>query len=376
MKYLAQKLSILGTLCATCFSASFAQQNTEASVPAQEVSIEEDDDFQRFAIVPVLGYSEETKFEYGLMGNFFFKPSFKGGRTSELDMIIFGTSEKQYSYSIAPGFYAFHDRLSGKVYFFFENWESNFYGIGNDPDIDDYRRLTRETYFSKGIIESNFLLPESMSAFKYGFSYIINKSKFDFHDYEGEIEVPTDFNGWRNGLGYRLTYDTRDNTNWARHGHFIQWEQTFYPGAISDYDMYTQSLDLRGYSEFIWNTSMAAGFLWQRVEGDVPFDMLVGSDGTRRFRGVKSNYFCENQALFLQSEFRKKLFWRLAGNIFFEGGKVGDHFSELMRNKWHTGLGFGGQFAINPGEDLYARADISLVDFDHIGVTFFLREAF
>ena len=79
---------------------------------------------------------------------------------------------------------------------------------------------------------------------------------------------------------------------------------------------------------------------------------------------------------FLQTEFRKTLFWRLAGNIFFEGGKTGEYFSDLMRNKWHTGLGFGGQFALNMSEKLYARADFSWIDFEQLGITFYIREAF
>ena len=121
---------------------------------------------------------------------------------------------------------------------------------------------------------------------------------------------------------------------------------------------------------------MAVGFLWQRVSGGVPFDMLAGPDGIKRFRGVKTNYFNGEQAMFLQTEFRKALFWRLAGNIFFEGGKTGDYFSDLMRNKWHTGLGFGGQFALNMSEKLYARADFSWIDFEQLGITFYIREAF
>jgi hypothetical protein len=104
--------------------------------------------------------------------------------------------------------------------------------------------------------------------------------------------------------------------------------------------------------------------------------MLAGADGVKRFRGVKTNYFNGNQALFLQTEFRKALFWRLAGNIFFEGGKTGEYFSDLWREQWHTGVGFGGQLALNMNERLYARADLSLVDFKNIGLTFYLREAF
>ena len=145
---------------------------------------------------------------------------------------------------------------------------------------------------------------------------------------------------------------------------------------MGDYNYTHQELDVRGYTEFIWNTSMAFGFLWQRINGDAPFDKLAGSDGLKRFRGVEKNFFYGDQALFLQMEFRKKLFWRLAGDIFFEGGKTGDYFSDLMRNKWHRSLGFGGRFALNKSENLYARCEFSWVDFKHFGMTMYVRDAF
>jgi hypothetical protein len=354
------------------FAACLAGASLFTPAPAQT----EEDDFQRFAIIPVVGYTEETKFEYGLMGNFFFKPSFKGGRTSELDVIAYATTEDQYSASIAPLFFLFHDQLSGKVYFFYENWTGRFYGFGNDPDIDDYRKFERSTFYTQGELETNFLLPRKLSAFKYGVNFEFNNSTFKHEDYEGEIVYPGDVDGWRNGVGYHLTYDTRDNLNWARHGFFVQWEQDVYPKTLGDFDYSVSKLDLRGFSEFIWNTSMAVGCMWKRVNGNAPFDMLAGADGVKRFRGVKTNYFNGNQALFLQTEFRKALFWRLAGNIFFEGGKTGEYFSDLWREQWHTGVGFGGQLALNMNERLYARADLSLVDFKNIGLTFYLREAF
>lgn len=355
-----------------------AENAIDATIPATQMAITENDkdDFQRLAIVPVLGYTEETKFEYGLMANIFFKPNFRGGRTSELDVIAYGTTEDQYSVSISPLFFLMNDRLSGKVYLFYENWSTNFYGFGNDPDMDEYRKLNRTTLYTEGLLETNFLLPPQLHAFKYGVTYEVNHSSFDFDKYEGEIVHPGEVDGWRNGIGYHFSYDTRDNLNWSRHGMLAQWDHSFFPSAISDFSYSSQKLDLRGFSEFIWNTSMAVGFLWQRVNGDAPFDKLAGPDGIKRFRGVKTNYFNGNQAIFLQTEFRKELFWRLAGNIFFEGGKSGEYFSDMMRGKWHTGLGFGGQLALNMSEKLYARADFSWVDYKSLGLTFYIREAF
>lgn len=334
------------------------------------------DDFQRFTALPVLGYSEETELQYGAMAIIFLKPSFKGGQTGELDLTVYGTTKKQLTAMVSPQFFLFHDKVDGFVDFYYRNWTSNFFGVGNDPDMDSFRPYDLTSFYADGILQTSFLLPQVLSKAKYGLSYHFEKSKISFKDYEGEIAEPGDVDGLRNGIGYRVAWDSRDNTNWARHGFLASWQHDFYNKALGDFSYTRQSLDLRGYSEFIWNTSMAVGFLWQRVDGNVPFDKLVGPDGIKRFRGVEVNYFSGNQGLFLQTEFRKQLFWRLAGSIFFEGGKTGEYFSDLWRNKWHHGVGFGGQFALNTSERLYARGDVSLIDFKDIGLTVYIREAF
>ena len=64
--------------------------------PAQESS----EEFQRISVVPVLGYTEETQYQFGAMAILFFKPSFEGGTISELDLSCYGTSRNQITGSI------------------------------------------------------------------------------------------------------------------------------------------------------------------------------------------------------------------------------------------------------------------------------------
>lgn len=347
-------------------------------LPMKATAQESNEEFQRISVVPVIGYTEETQYQFGAMAILFFKPSFEGGAISELDLSCYGTSRKQLTGSISPKFFFLKDRISTDIDLHYENWVGNFFGAGNNPDYDDFRKFDRETFYIQALVEANFGTKQWLPAFKYGPYVEINHTSIDFgnYHYHGNIEKPQDTDGWRNGIGYHLSLDTRDNTNWARHGYLIQWGHYFYNKGLGDYSYTQQELDIRGYSEFIWSTSMAVGMLWQRVTGGAPFDKLAGTDGLKRFRGVERNYFYGNQALFLQVEFRKKLFWRLAGDIFFEGGKTGDYFSDLMRNKWHRSLGFGGRFALNQRENLYARCELSWVDFKHVGMTMYVRDAF
>lgn len=328
--------------------------------------------FQRFTALPVLGYSEETELQFGAMAIIFLKPGEKNGKVPEIDISAYGSTRGQFQFQLTPYFYLHHDQISGWLDFRYQNWVASYFGMGNNPHIDKYVNFDRERFYFGAEVESSVGLPK---AFKYGAELHVEHSDISFHKGD-ELQPDHTHSGWRNGAGYLAAYDTRDNTNWTRHGFLAQWQQMFYSDLLGDYSFDMESLDLRGYTYLFWETSMAVGALWQRSGGDVPFDMLAGSDGIKRFRGVESLYFRDKQAIILQAELRKYLGWRLAGDIFFEGGKSGDHFSELMRNKWHKSVGFGGMLILNMKEQLYARGEFSWVDFEHLGMTVYIRQAF
>ena len=376
MRFLTQKLLTLATFATPVLAGAETPlpSPTDSSVAITDTT----DNFQRFSAVPILGYTEETQYQLGAMAIIFFKPEIEGGKATELDLSFYGTSRKQVTGSISPKFFFLNELISGQLDLHYEDWVGNYFGRKNDPDIDDYRKFDRKTFYITSLAQTNFWTKQWIRDFRYGLFFEINYTNIDFNSYHyhGNIERPEKTDGWRNGIGYHFSIDTRDNTNWARHGYLVQWAHYFYNKGMGDYSYTHQELDVRGYTEFIWNTSMAFGFLWKRINGNAPFDKFAGSDGLKRFRGVEKNFFYGDQALFLQMEFRKKLVWRLAGDIFFEGGKTGDYFSDLMRNKWHRSLGFGGRFALNKSENLYARCEFSWVDFKHIGMTMYVRDAF
>lgn len=331
--------------------------------------------FQRFSALPVLGYSEETRLQYGAMTLLFFKPSEPGGKVHEIDITAYGSTRGQFQFLLVPYFYLYHDKIGVIMDFRYQNWVGSYFGMGNDVDFDRYLGFDKERVLLGGEVLSSIGLP---STFNYGVKVHVENTEVEFNQCDGEcdVEAVDARNGWRNGVGYVLSYDSRDNVNWTRNGFLVQWQQLFFSDRLGDYSFDMESLDLRGFTPLFWNISMAVGALWQRSGGDVPFDMLSGPDGTKRFRGVESLYFRDRQGLTLQAELRKFLFWRLAGDIFFEGSKVGRHFGEMMGNKWHQAVGFGGMFALNLKERLYARGEISWVDNEKLGMTVYVRSAF
>ncbi len=329
------------------------------------------DEFQRYSLVPVLGYTEETRLLFGAMVLLFLRPDERDGKVSEIGLTAYGSSRGQFQFVLEPFFYLYRDQIHVWFALKYQDWITSYYGHGNDPDIDRYINYDKEKFYFGAKFESKAFVPEWV---KYGVELHMEHTNLKFR--RRERNLPNPQSGWRNGAGYILGIDTRDNANWTEHGFLVEWKQLFYAEAIGDYSFDVESLDLRAYSPLPFKSTAAVGALWQRAEGNVPFDMLAGPDGVQRFRGVESLYFNDNQALILQMEVRKYFGWRLGSHLFFEGGKVGDHFSELMRNRWHRSIGMGALLGLNVKERLFARADVSWVDFDHVGLSFYVRQAF
>ncbi len=353
-------------LCANAFSLADS---------ADSVEVSRGDNFQRFAAMPVLGYSEETGLKYGAMLLLFFKPDIPGSEASSFDFIVAGTTKGQVEVNASPDFYLFGGRIHSDISFVYWNWRAKYYGIGNDPDRDSFLRYDMDLFKLYVPIDIGILPPPKSRILSVGPYLYFETNSVSFR--QGEISRPELGGGLRTGLGFQATVDFRDNVNWPESGIYAGYRQIFYAKAFGgDYDFFSQTLDLRAYSRFIWNTSVAVGAFYDMRKGDVPFDMLSTLDGVKRFRGVERGLFLDEQAFSAQLEFRKKLFWRLAGTIFFEAGKVGAYFSELWKNDFHYAAGFGGRLLLNRAEKTYARCDFSLVDGKYFGLTIYLREAF
>ncbi len=360
-------------LCLCPAVLAYAQPSSKPPSSKEiSVDLEREDVFQRYSVVPVLGYTEETEFQYGFMALFFLKPDQKGEKVPEIGFTAYGSTRDQLHLALEPYFYFFHDQVTLWSLIKYQDWIASYFGRGNDPDIDEYILFNRKKFQGGVRIESRLGIP---SQFKYGVELHLEHTDISFHESDSLL-TPDPHSGWRNGIGYLFGLDTRDNTNWTRHGYLLQWQQMFYNNHFGDYTFDTESLDLRGYTEMPLRTTLALGFLWMRSGGDVPFDMLAGPDGICRFRGVESLYFGDNQAVILQAEVRRALFWRFGSHVFLEGGKSGDHFSDLVRNEWHKSVGIGALLGLNLKENLFARADFSWVDFDHLGLSFYVRQAF
>ena len=128
---------MLVLLCANIFS--FADS-------ADSVAVSGDDKFQRFAAMPVLGYSEETGLKYGAMLLLFSRPDIPGSDASSFDFIVNGTTKGQVEVNASPDLYLFGGRIHSDISLVYWNWRAKYYGIGNDPDRNVFLRYDMDLF--------------------------------------------------------------------------------------------------------------------------------------------------------------------------------------------------------------------------------------
>jgi len=327
---------------------------------------------QRWAAFPILASSPETGFMFGGMLFHFLPVDSPSQQASTIDLMAFATTKDQYEISLSPNIFIDDYRYRFNSSFFYYSWTANYYGIGNDSSDD------KEEYNSEGHGVNITFEREWFDSFVTGL--LGSYSSEDVTTKAGGMlqtqNVPgsTDFNSV--GLGIRVGFDTRDNTNAAHIGTLAVLELTWYDKAFgSDYDFNIQSLDLRHYIPVLENSVLALSVQFKDSHGEVPIRLLPSPDGTMLLRGIENGRYRDNMLLGFQSEFRFPVRNKFSGTLFAEAAQVARDYSDLAIDSFKTSIGAGIRYALNPEQRFNLRADVAWVD-NGIGLIINVREAF
>lgn len=344
--------------------------------------------FQRFAGVPVLAYSEETRLQYGILGIIFFKPDSGDPYGSQIDAAVVRSQNSQIRLTANPIFWLLHGRISGDVTLEYRDWPGEYYGMGNDLDesvLRSYDMQYSQIYGNLQTDPGTFLtLPGYLhQKMQVGLEFDWEKNQTSFPKSDDSMSnasqdliIPQNLGGMRCGLGWNLRWDTRDHDYWPRQGQFLWFRQIYYRDWwASDWNFTQTIIDLRTFFPLPMQAVLGLSSYQEFLQGSIPFDRLAQPDGVYQMRGLVKGLLRDQQQWILRSEYRQPLFWRFAATAFVEVGKVGSHFSELWRNPWHSVYGIGGRLAMNPSRKINIRGDLSWVE-GGPGLTLYFKEAF
>jgi hypothetical protein len=341
-------------------------------------------EFKRFLILPIYAYSEEAGSIFGAGAMIFIvPPAADGASAGSSNSIAFMSSLKKQATFINKFVYESQNGRSDFVgYLYLTNWPTQFFGIGNDLNEDDY-----DIYTSKGIrvpltLGTDFFFPQTWQGrLRFGVETDLEYITFD---YEKDFsKLSTDFkNSARAGVGYNLTYNSGERNDWPRKGSFVQFRHIFFYANNNNSQkaksFIWRNMDVRTYIPlpFLPEGVLALSSYLEDFDGDVPFDRLAQPDGVGQLRGLTKGLLADKTSWVLQSELRTHLFWRCKGTLFYEAAKVGNSFYSLNKNKFHESIGIGGRFMVNSKSKTHIRGDVALIDRKNVGMAIKINEAF
>lgn len=330
------------------------------------------------SVYPMAGYSPRTGLEFGIMPVWRIQPS---------EQI---TSQYHRPTTIAPAFQMstkgmFEVQLDAVVFtkqqwFFISKMQylylpDTFFGLGNGVKEKPYseyelNRFSLNADLLKGWNEKWFA----------GLRLDCNRVEND--GIEGDLlnpDISGYAGGWANGVGPTLAYDTRDDLLYPTSGWFASASALWFEDWMgSDYRFQLSMVDIRRFISINKDKSIL-GFqgYFSHSNGGVPFFKLPYIGGKRMLRGIPHPHkYLDENAWFVQSEWRQSIWWRIGAVAFAGTGKVFPTIKEGLFNDLHVVGGVGLRFRVLPHDGLNFRIDYGVSNHDESGVYFTIREAF
>lgn len=365
------KLVFLCIFCVSFYSSS-AQDHKEAPKKSNVFSrsyqsfFDEEDSLNKkdgFFILPLLYYTPDTRFAYGLAGVYYFSTAKSFGkdvhptRLSYIRLLGDYTQNQQFDIWSNWNIFTDQEKWLFKGDLRYRRFPDSFYGVGNDTKDEASEKYSYDYYSIKAL----FMRRVGEHTFA-GFDFLFeNEYNFTFQDPESSLAL-NQVEGARGGIGSAIgsvvTFDSRDNVVNAYEGQYAQFSAYFFlPELGSTFDFIYLDAVYNTYHELSPGHILATNAVAQFNFGEVPFLDLakVGNDDI--LRGYARNRYRDHHFLAGQTEYRFPIYKRL-GAVAFAG--IGDVFSnpnDLSLNYLKYSYGAGLRFTINEKERLNVRFD-------------------
>ena len=334
----------------------------------------------RFLIYPTIGYSPETKWEFGLSSLLVFHYNNDTSlRLSELSSFGFYTQQQQFGLWVDHAIYGRNNDFLTLGKMRFQNYPLMYFGIGNNSasvplaivDANYYSVRERFVYRLFGNLFAGIELDYQQ----------LNKTdirwKKDLFPVGTEMKKPVGSDGSRNlGVGIGVLLDSRHNMLNVRKGYSVELAFLHYGKVFEEsFVMNSVFFDGRYFIPTSKKQVLAFQLIGQFSGGNVPFNQLSMMGGETMMRGYYLGRYRDKNYIATQVEYRFLPFGfsrRLGGAIFGSVGSVSDGLP-VANYKWSGGAGL--RYLIFPKKDIFTRLDVGL-NREGYGIYFYIGEAF
>ena len=294
-----------------------------------------------FSIIGGPHYSSDTKLGLGLVAAGLYRTNLADSLITPSNLSIYADiSSVGFALIGVKGYHIFPSdlyRINYTVYFY--SFPSKFWGIGYAEGLEDSNETKYKRLQAK--IETDFMFKFAPSLYAgpaVEFIFVNGKHVQD-HSYlwRGEdMRVKT------YGLGFTVSYDTRDNISNAYKGVFLSLEQRFYPRFLfNDYAFSKTELMANTYHR-VWKGGIIATQLHGEITyGNTPWSMLAQIGGSESMRGYYEGRYRDKSEIDMTVELRQHV-WHRNGVVAWVGaGTVFPKFSDIRFNHILPNFGIG-----------------------------------
>jgi len=327
-----------------------------------------------WVLLPAIGSTTETGFEYGLYAMRQFAQTSINEPQDRTEFVVQGTTKSQFQAFIWPDFYVADGdwNLSGEIGG--KYWPTPYFGQGNDISLDAEPENYELTSFESEVEAAYRLTPSVW------LGSLVFLEYEDITDNDGDALLNDSINGFEggfySGIGVSAAWDTRNDRDWPTRGSRVSAELRQYaPMLGSDYDFGILDSNASHYVS-LGDDVLALGASYQWSSSTTPFTRLPRPGSATTLRGANGNRWIDHQLLGTQVEYRMTLTPRWAVTGFFDTAQVGESLDDLGLDGVHTSLGGGVRWSTIADSRFNIRFDVGWVDMESVGIALRVGEAF
>ncbi len=286
--------------------------------------------------LPVVFYTPETRLGFGALTSGVFNlgaPS--DTRASNIQVLGAYTINNQVIAQIKNNVFLKEEKYNffGDISYF--DFPIFYYGIGNNSKEEneedlDYKVFAFQQRILKKVRDFNFAGLIYRGIHLYDLVFEPGVLTDDKPKLESEV-------GTYSGAGFAWLHDSRDNVLNSFKGAFLEISAVFHGDYIgSDFNFNRYRLDARKYWLLNTRTVLAAQFLGEFNDGDVPFRELALMGGDQIMRGYYQGRFRDKNQVAFQAEYRRQVIPWLGFVVFSGLGDVAASVDNFMLDdfKW------------------------------------------
>lgn len=313
-----------------------------------------------FLPLPVVAYSQETGFEFGLlpMYAFYTDKSDTLTRSSTISALATFTTQKQSSFYIKSDVWAPENRYhyTGEVRY--RDFPVNFYGIGSKT-LEANREIVDQKLFR--------IKAEAEKRFGRSFTGVtLNYENYQFADSQEGGPYPGvafDADGGQVLFaGVSQIIDNRNSNTYTTHGFYIKINYSYAPALFGDdnFEGSQTKIDIRHFSSLNNKVVIGINGAYQTMQGTrAPFYLLPQLGNDMIMRGYYTGRYRDQNLMALQGELRYRFIPRFGATAFLAGGTVYGNRNLSVKNI-KPAIGAGLRYFYDIDRGLSIRADYAI----------------